>query len=66
MVSPHKIRYNNMESVELPIDLIIEVAFDSDNGETSAYLNRDAVASEMHDGRYKRVHRYKYSESLEQ
>lgn len=64
MVSPHKIRYNNMESVELPIDIIIEVAFDGDNGETSAYLNRESVASETHDGRYKRVNRYKYNESF--
>jgi hypothetical protein len=40
------------------------VAFDSDNGETSTYLNREAVVSETHDGRYKRVHRYKYNESF--
>lgn len=64
MVSPHKIKFNNIESVSLPIDLIIEVAFDGDNGETSTYLNREAVASETYDGRYKRVHGYKYSESF--
>ena len=64
MVSPHKIKFNNVDSVTLPIDLIIEVAFDSDNGETSTYLNREAVASETYDGRYKRVHSYKYNESF--
>jgi hypothetical protein len=54
-----------MSSTELSIlDLIIEVAFDSDNGETSAYLNREAVASETYDGRLKRVHTYKYNESF--
>jgi hypothetical protein len=64
MVSPHKIKFNNIESIALPLDLIIEVAFDGDNGETSTYLNREAVVSETYDGRYKRVHGYKYSESF--
>lgn len=64
MVSPHKIKFNDMESVQLPIDLIIEVSFDGDSGEASTYLNREAIASETHDGRYKRVHRYKYNESF--
>jgi hypothetical protein len=40
----------------------MEVAFDSDSGETSTFLNREAVVSESHDGRYKRVARYKYNE----
>ena len=64
MVSPHKIRYNDISSNELNIDLIIEVAFDSDSGETSSYLNREAVVSETYDGRHKHVTRYKYNESF--
>lgn len=65
MVSPHRIKYRGVESTELNIlDLIMCVAFDSDNGETSTYLNREAVVSETYDGRYKRVHGYKYSESF--
>lgn len=65
MISPHRIKYNGIESTELNlIELIMCVAFDSDNGETSAYLNREAVVSETYDGRYKRVHRYKYNESF--
>lgn len=65
MISPHKIKFNNIESIDLPIlDLVIEVAFESDNGETSTHLNREAVTSETFDGRYKRVHGYKYSESF--
>ena len=65
MISPHKIKFNDMESLELPVeDLILEVAFDSDSGETSTYLNRESVASETHDGRYRRVSGYKYSESF--
>lgn len=65
MISPHRIKYRGVESTELNIlDLIMCVAFDSDNGETSTFLNREAVVSETYDGRYKRVHRYKYSESF--
>lgn len=65
MISPHRIKYRGVESTELNIlDLIMCVAFDSDNGETSTYLNREAVVSETYNGRYKRVHSYKYSESF--
>lgn len=65
MISPHRIKYHGVESTELNIlDLIMCVAFDSDNGETNTFLNREAVVSETYDGRYKRVHSYKYSESF--
>ena len=65
MISPHRIKFRGIESTELNIiDLIMCVAFDSDNGETSTYLNREAVVSETYDGRYKRVHGYKYNESF--
>lgn len=64
MVSPQKIKYNNIFSdIGLgTLDIILDVAFDSDNGATSSYLNRSAVASESHDGRYKNTTRYKYDE----
>jgi hypothetical protein len=65
MISPHRIKYRGVESTELNVlDLIMCVAFDSDNGETNTFLNREAVASETYDGRYKRVHAYKYNESF--
>lgn len=64
MVSPQNIRYNNedIEDYLNPLTVILDVAFDSDNGETSSFLNRSAIASESHDGRYKNTHRYKYDE----
>ena len=65
MVSPHRIRYNQIFSNELNIpDLIMCVAMDSDNGETPSFLNREAVSSESHDGRYKRIHKFKFTESF--
>jgi hypothetical protein len=64
MVSPQKIRYNNIFSdVGFgTLDVILDVAFDSDNGTMSSYLNRSAVASESHDGRYKNTTNYKFDE----
>lgn len=65
MVNPHRIRYNNIFSNELNIpDLITCVAFDSDNGESPSFLNREAVASESYDGRYKRIHQFKHTETF--
>ncbi len=65
MVSPHRIRYSGIFSNELNIpDIITCVALDSDNGEVGTYLNREAVASESHDGRYKRIHKFKYTETF--
>ncbi len=63
MVSPQKIKYNGIFSTDLsPLDIIIDVAFETDNGATSSYLNRSAVASESYDGRYKNTYRYKHDE----
>jgi phage-related protein len=64
MVSPQKIKYNGVEiNVALnPLSVILDVAFDSDNGAIGSHLNRSAIASESHDGRYKNTYRYKYDE----
>ena len=45
-------------------DLITGLAFDEDAGGTDTFLNREAVASESHNGRFKRVHNYKYNNVL--
>lgn len=66
MVSPQKIKYNDTErsihEILTPMEIILDVSFDSDNGTMSSYLNRSAVASESHDGRYKNTAKYKYDE----
>jgi hypothetical protein len=49
-----------MSSLEL--DLWAEISFDSDNGEVETYLNREAIASESHNGTLRRVHSYKWSD----
>ena len=62
MISPHRIEYNSFSSEDF--DLICQLAFDSDSGETSAFLNRDAIASEIYRGDIRRVSSYKYTDVL--
>ena len=65
MISPNRIRYAGIFSNEINIpDLITCVAMDGDNGEVGAYLGREAVASESYDGRYKRIHGFRYTETF--
>ena len=65
MISPYRIKYAGIASNELNIpDLITCVAMDNDNGESPSFLNRESVASESYDGRYKRIHRLKYTETF--
>lgn len=62
MISIHRLIYNGYSSEDF--DLCCKLAFDSDSGETSTFLSREAVASETYRGDIKRVSSYKYSESL--
>lgn len=65
MISANRIKYNGIFSNELNMpDMVTCVAMDSDNGETSTYLNREAVVSESYDGRYKRISNFKYTETF--
>lgn len=63
MINPYKIKYQDIFSTELNmIDLVMCVTFGNDNGEMTTFLGREAIASESYDGRYRRVHGYKYNE----
>ena len=62
MLSINRIKYASYSSVDF--NLITELAFDSDDGNTNTFLSREAVASETYKGTFKRVHNYKWSEVL--
>jgi hypothetical protein len=64
MISPQKIKYNNEElHVYLNnMNIILDVSFDTDSGAIATFLNRSAVSSESHDGRYNNTYAYKYDE----
>lgn len=65
MVSLNRIRFGGVFSNELNMpDLIMDCAFDSDNSEVSAFLTREAVASESYDGRNRRISSFKYTENF--
>lgn len=64
MISPKKIVWNGMSSISIPFNITTEFSFDGDDGESEAYLSREAVASESHNGSLKRASGYKWSESM--
>lgn len=65
MVSPHRFRYDGIFSNELNMpDLITCVAFDGDNGDVETHLAREGISSESYDGRYKRIHNFKYTDTF--
>ena len=65
MISVKKIIYKDKSSEDFNnLDLICNLAFDSDDGGTDSWLNREAVASETYRGEFKRVHNYKYTDTL--
>lgn len=62
MISVNRIVFNKFSSQDF--DLICDLAFDGDGGETDSFLTREAVESESYRGEFKRVHNYKYTESF--
>jgi phage-related protein len=62
MIGLHRFRYNGYSSQDF--DLLTDVSFDEDSGETESFLNREAVASEVYNGTLKRVHNFKYTEKF--
>ena len=62
MLSPYKIRWHNMSSLDF--DLWTEISFDGDNGDVETHLSREAVISESYNGSFKRAYGYRWDESL--
>lgn len=60
MINPHRIKFNNFYSFDF--DLITDVAFESDDGETNTSLNREIIASESYNGRHRRMYGSKYND----
>lgn len=62
MISAHRIEYRGYSSVDF--DLITCLSFESDDGEVNSFLTREAVASESYRGEFKRIHNFKYTETM--
>ena len=62
MISANRIEFRGYSSVDF--DLKTCMAFESDSGEVSTYLTREAVASESYRGEFKRIHNFKYTETF--
>lgn len=61
MIDAHKIVYNNLSSEEFGVTL--HLAFDSENGASNSFLNREAISTEVYDGSRKFIHGSKYTDS---
>ena len=48
----------------LDLNLWTELSFDGDNGDVETHLSREAIMTESYNGTYKRVHGYRWGESL--
>ena len=62
MISVNRILYAGYDSRDF--DLKTCLSFESDSGDMSTFLSREAVASESYRGHFRRVHNYKYNEVL--
>ena len=62
MINPYKIGWSGYTSIDF--DTHTGISFDSDNGNTNSFLNREAIVSESHNGAFKRAHAYRWSETL--
>ena len=62
MISPFKLTWNGKSTLDM--DVWTEIAFDSEQGATSSFLNKESVITEHYDGSYRRVHSYKYNEVM--
>ena len=62
MITANRIEFRGYSSVDF--DLKTCMAFESDNGEVSTYLTREAVASESYRGEFRRIHNFKYTETF--
>lgn len=60
MIGLHRFTYCGYSSQDF--DLLTDVSFDEDSGETESFLNREAIASEVYNGTLRRVHNLKYTE----
>lgn len=60
MIGLHRFEYNGYSSQDF--DLLCDVSFDEDNGDSESFLNREAVASEVYNGTLRRVHNFKYTD----
>ena len=64
MISPYKIKWNELSSILIPFDVITQCSFDGDSGDSETFLGREAVVSETYNGAMKRGNMYKWNESF--
>ena len=59
MISPHKIRWLDISSLEMDVHTCL--SFDGDSGDTETALGREAIISETYNNTFKRSHGYSWN-----
>lgn len=62
MISLNRFHFRGKSSQDF--DVLVDLAFDSDSGDTETFLNKEAVSSTIYDGSRHNVHGYKNTEVL--
>lgn len=62
LISPYRIKFRNKFNTDY--DLICGGSFDSDNGETESFFNKETVSSSIYDGSRRNVHNYHYTDVM--
>lgn len=60
MIGLHRFTYCGYSSQDF--DLLCDVSFDEDSGDSESFLNRETIASEVYNGTLRRVHNFKYTD----
>lgn len=60
MIAPYKLVWLSQSTLDF--DVWAEIAFDSEQGASSSFLNRESVSTVHYDGTYRRIHSYRYNE----
>lgn len=62
MVAPYRIKFRGQTNMDF--DLLCDLSFDSDHGNTESFLAKESMASNVYDGSRRNVHGYRYTDVM--
>ena len=62
MISPYKIKYRGRTNEDF--DLLCDLNFESDHGNTESFLNKESISSTVYDGSRRNIHNYHYTDVM--
>lgn len=62
MVAPYRIKFRGQTNIDF--DLLCDLSFDSDHGNTDSFLAKESMSSNVYDGSRRNVHGYRYTDVM--